>query len=112
MNSRIIALGVVFVAFAIFTAEAFADMGLIGFFAAHEANMATRQVFIDLVIALTIVLGFVWGDAKERGLPRLPYVVATLLLGSFGPLAYLIHRELSARSGAADAAPSRPARAV
>ncbi|MGH7290602.1 MAG: DUF2834 domain-containing protein, partial [Myxococcota bacterium] len=90
MNAKIIALGVVLVGFCIFTAEALAEMGLSGFFMAHEANMATRQVFVDLVIGLTILLGFVWRDAQERGLPRLPYLVATLLLGSIGPLAYLL----------------------
>ena len=96
MNVRVIALVTVFVAFAVFTAEAFAQMGLVGFFAAHSANLATMQVFIDLVIMGAILLGFIWIDAGERGLPRMPYVIATILLGSFGPLAYLIHRELRA----------------
>jgi hypothetical protein len=87
-------------------------MGLVGFFAAHGANLATMQVFIDLVIGLTILLGFIWIDAGERGLPRMPYVIATVLLGSFGPLAYLIHRELASRAQASNATRANPARAV
>ncbi len=112
MNVRVIALAAVFIAFAVFTAEAFAQMGLVGFFAAHGANLATMQVFIDLVIMGAILLGFVWSDAGERGLPRMPYVIATVLLGSFGPLAYLIHRELASRTHASNATRSKPARAV
>lgn len=112
MNVRVIALVAVFVAFGVFTAEAFAQMGVVGFFAAHSANLATMQVFIDLVIGLSLLLGFIWFDAGERGLPRLPYVVATVLLGSFGPLAYLIHRELASRAQAESAPRSKAARAA
>jgi hypothetical protein len=64
------------------------------------------------VIGLSLLLGFIWYDARERGLPFLRYAVATVLLGSFGPLAYLIHRELAAKPAAVAAAPSRTARAV
>jgi hypothetical protein len=37
-------------------------------------------------------------DSSERALPFWPYVLLTLALGSVGPMAYLIHRELRSRS--------------
>jgi hypothetical protein len=112
MNARVIALATLFAAFAVLTAEAFVQMGFVGFFAALAANLATVQVFTDLVIGLSVVLGFIWYDARERGLPFARYAVATVLLGSFGPLAYLIHRELASRSEVAGAARPNHARAV
>ncbi len=54
------------------------------------------QVLLDLVIALTLFLSWAKRDARERGLPWLPYVGLTLLLGSIGALSYLIHREIAA----------------
>lgn len=112
MNAKVIALGTLLAVFTLFSVAALAQMGPVAFFAAHSANLATIQVFADLVIALTIVLGFVWRDARERGLPWLPYAVATLLVGSIAPLAYLIHRELASRSQARSAARPSQARAV
>jgi hypothetical protein len=37
-------------------------------------------------------------DARERGLNPWPFVILTVLAGSFGPLLYLVLREV--RSGA------------
>jgi len=97
MNTRSIGLSVVLVAFAALTAAALGEFGLLGYLAALNENSATRHVSADVVIALSIASGFVWRDARERGLPWLPYLGVTLLLGSIGPLAYLIHRELATR---------------
>ena len=33
------------------------------------------------------------GDARDRGVSPLPYLVLTALFGSVGPLAYLIRRD-------------------
>ncbi len=107
MNTRIIGLSVVVVAFAVLTEVALSEFGLFGFFSALNANWATRQVHADLVIGLLIASWFMWRDARELGLPWFPYFVMTLLLGSFGPLAYLIHRELATRPAALRAQTSR-----
>jgi hypothetical protein len=112
MNVRLIALVTVLAVFVVFSLEAFIEMGFVGFFAAHIANLATIQVFTDLVIALLILSGFLWVDARDRGLPFAPYFVATIFLGSIGPLAYLIHRELASRAEAPSAERSSHARAV
>jgi len=100
MNTRIVGLSFIFVAFAALTVVSFEELGLLGFLGALNANWATRQVSADLVIGLSIALWFIWRDARELGLPWLPYLIITLVIGSFGPLAYLIHRELATRSSA------------
>ena len=42
------------------------------------------------------VLACIWMsyDARERGLPAWPFILITLVAGSFGPLLYLLVREL------------------
>jgi hypothetical protein len=97
MNTRILGLGLVVLAFGALSEVALAEFGVVGLFAAGNANWATRQIFVDLVIALFVATGFMIRDAREHGLPWVPYAIATLLTGSFGPLAYLIHRELALR---------------
>ena len=100
MNTRILGLAVVLLGFGALSEVALAEFGIVGLFGAGNANWATRQIFADLVIALSVALGFMIRDAREHGLPWQPYAVATLLTGSFGPLAYLIHRELALRPAA------------
>jgi hypothetical protein len=86
------ALVVVFTAFTAYTIFVGVDYGLVGFLEATVDNAAVIQVGIDLMISLVIALSFVRGDARRRGLPFIPYLVATLCTGSIGLLAYLLHR--------------------
>jgi hypothetical protein len=58
------------------------------------------QVLLDLVIAVSLFAIWMRRDARERGLPFLPYFVACLFLGSVGALGYLVHRALRERSAA------------
>jgi len=84
-----------------------------GYFAFVPASLAFAtgsvwgaQVIIDFLLALGVCLGFVIADARRRGQSAWPFVALTLVLGSIGPLAYLIHRE---RSAAAIPEPRRAA---
>ena len=77
--------------FAALTAYALGEVGLIGIFTDHM-NPGGAQVFVDLVIALCLLMVWMVGDARSRGITVWPYIVATLALGSFGPLAYLLMR--------------------
>ena len=88
----------VIAAFAALSAAALLDVGYMGILAPHFRSWGGLQVFVDLVILA--VLGCVWmvGDAQARGLPAWPFIVMTVFLGSFGPLSYLVFREL--RGGA------------
>jgi hypothetical protein len=55
-------------------------------------SFAAAQVFADLVIALTLVMVWMWRDARAQGRNPWPWILATLAAGSFGPLGYLITR--------------------
>jgi hypothetical protein len=75
------------------TVQATAAMGYLGFFEAMGANPATNLAMLDLVIALTLITIWMWGDSRERSVHFWGYVVVTALFGVAGPLGYLIHRE-------------------
>lgn len=93
MNGKQIGLGLVLVDFVALTAYAVYHHGYMAFFDFQTMNAIQVQIFVDLIIALSIVLGWMWRDAKSRGISPTPYVVMTLFLGSIGPLVYLIRRE-------------------
>ena len=92
MNKKQIALAVVLADHAALTVYAVAQYGFVGLFDAAFANAATIQVFADLVIALSLVVAWMWQDAREQNISPIPYALLTLGLGSIGPLLYLIRR--------------------
>ena len=92
MNRKQIALAVLLCDFTALTAYAVAEYGIVGVFAAAFANVATITLAVDLTIALSLVIAWMWQDARARGVSPIPYVVLTLGLGSIGPLLYLIRR--------------------
>ncbi len=76
--------------FTALTAYAVYEHGYLGFFALVFANAATVTVLVDLTIALSLVMIWMWGDAKRRGVSPIPFALLTLTLGSVGPLLYLV----------------------
>ncbi len=83
------------IAFAVYTFIVLADQNIITYILALEFWSWGMQVFIDLIIACTLVLIFIWHDARRQGwgLPMiLPFYVLTLGLGSIGLLAYFTVR--------------------
>lgn len=66
--------------------------GYIGIITPLLQTWAGGQVFTDLVIALVLVLAWMWSDAKKYGRAFLPWLLLTLAAGSFGPLCYLLFR--------------------
>jgi len=99
--ARQILLVVLLVGFGAFTAEAIYAHGIAGFVSSALSSLAGIQVSLDLVIALSLVLGWMYDDARERDAAFWPFAAVTLVLGSLGPLAYLLVRE-RARARAAD----------
>lgn len=95
MNAKVVGLAIALVGFVSLTGLAVAEHGYVGFFDWATHNSATRLMFTDLTIALTLFLVWMVRDARERGLTMLPYLIVTLFFGAAGPLGYLIHRELS-----------------
>jgi len=92
MNTKQLGVEVILIAFSVFTLYAVYQHGYIGLFQQALANAATVQVFLDLTIALSIVLLWMWQDAQKQDIAPLPYVLLTLTLGSIGPLLYLVRR--------------------
>jgi hypothetical protein len=89
---------VTLILFGALSAAALWQHGYFGIFALHFQTFGGMQVLTDLVIALTLVLVWMWRDAKATGRNIWPWIIATLALGSFGPLVYLLTR----KSGAAN----------
>lgn len=103
MKLRLFSVLSVFVIFTAYTAVVVMDHGYTGFLELAMEGGWGLQMFIDLCIALTLFIVWMLPDARERGLPAVPYVIAILTTGSVGALAYLVHR--TAREGSA--APAR-----
>ena len=83
---------VTLVLFGLLTAAALWTHGYWGIVAPHFQSFGAGQVFADLVIALVLVMTWMWRDARATGRNPWPWIVATLALGSFGPLVYLLTR--------------------
>ena len=96
MSSRLILLLLVTAAFGVLTALALLDVGYLGILEPHFRSWGGAQVFFDLVIVGGLACLWMIGDARERGLSAWPFVLITLVAGSFGPLLYLMVRELRA----------------
>ncbi len=92
MNKKQIALAVVLADFAALTVYAVVHHGYVGVIMQHLTNSAGLQVLVDLVLALSIVMVWMWHDARRHDINPVPYVLLTLGLGSIGPLVYLIRR--------------------
>ncbi|GCL63712.1 hypothetical protein AQPW35_27930 [Rubrivivax pictus] len=83
--------------FGALTAVALWQYGYIGIFQLQFQTSAGLQVLADLAIALALVLVWLWHDARATGRNPWPWIVATLALGSFGPLVYLLTRPMQRR---------------
>lgn len=84
-----------FIGFAILSSWSTYQVGISGIFKAGMDNPGGIQIFTDLIIACSVAWGFMWPDARRRGINPIPYLIGTLALGSFGLLAYMIRRESS-----------------
>ena len=92
MNLKQLGAEVILIAFSVFTLYAVYQHGYIGIFQQALVNTATVQVFLDLTIALSLVILWIWQDAQKQDIAPLPYILLTLTLGSIGPLLYLVRR--------------------
>jgi 4-amino-4-deoxy-L-arabinose transferase-like glycosyltransferase len=96
-----ILLVVTLVLFGALTSVAVWHHGYRGIFETMFQSWAGVQVLVDLVIALVLVLVWMWRDAQVLKRSVWPYVLITLVAGSFGPLLYLLTRKTPARAGSA-----------
>ena len=96
MSGKKILLWLVLVDFVALTVYAVVQHGYLGFFELALANWATRLLFLDLCIALSLIAIWMVQDARARGASFAPYLLITLFFGAAGPLLYLIRRESAA----------------
>lgn len=102
MSKLQIVLGLLLAVFGFETAWFVAHQGLTGWTVLFESD-AGRLALFDLTIALSLVMVWMWGDARERNATVVPYLLLTIAFGSIGPLLYLIVREGEKRSRVASA---------
>jgi len=84
---------VTLILFGALSAAALWQHGYFGIFALHFKTFGGAQVLTDLVIALTLVMVWMWHDARATGRNVWPWIALTLAFGSFGPLLYLLSRK-------------------
>ena len=84
---------VTLILFGALSAAALWQHGYFGIFALHFQTFGGAQVLTDLVIALTLVVVWMWHDARATGRNVWPWIAMTLAFGSFGPLLYLLSRK-------------------
>lgn len=96
MSVRLIVLLAVTAAFGVLSALALMEVGYLGILEPHFRSWGGAQVFTDLVIVASLACVWMIGDAREHGLAAWPFILITLVAGSFGPLLYLVARELRA----------------
>lgn len=80
---------IILIPFTLLSGYAMAQVGYLGILDYHRYSPAGWQVFTDLVIALVLVLSWLIPEAKKNNRNPWPWVLATVLMGSFGPLLYL-----------------------
>ena len=94
---------VVLALFSVLSGVALWQHGYWGLFAPAFTNTGAAQVLVDLGIALSLFLVWMWRDAARLGRNPWPWLLITLALGSFGPLLYLLtRREPAARQISGD----------
>ncbi len=92
MKARLFLLVFVLIAFTAYSTVVVAQQGYFGFLELALSDAWGGQVFLDLVIALTLFFSWMLGDARAHDISPWPYAVLIFTLGSIGALGYMIHR--------------------
>lgn len=78
--------------FGALTAVALWHLGSWGDFEPHFKNWGSAQGFDDLVIALPLVMVWMWHNAPALGRYVWPWIGLTLVAGSLGPSLFFLTR--------------------
>lgn len=98
LASKALVAGAVLLAFVAYSLWVVAGYGYTGFLTLAVREPWAMQMLIDLVIACSFGLGWMFADAKKRNLTAWPFLIATIFLGSVGLLGYVVWRGLSSRA--------------
>lgn len=99
MNLRYPALAIL-LPFAALTDYAVYQYGYLRFFEQQLHDAAGLQVLLDLIIALSLVMLWMFNNARSTGRKFWPWAITTLFLGSIGPLLYLVFAPKTAQGQA------------
>ena len=99
MSGRLIVLAAVIAGFGLLTTLATLEVGYLGILSPLFQTLGGAQVLTDFVILAALACLWMARDARTSGVPAWPFILITLALGSFGPLFYLVARELRAGAG-------------
>ena len=91
-------LTITLIAFSILTATALWHHGYWGIIEPNFKSFGAAQVFADLVIALSLLLIWMWRDARTTGRNPWLWLALTLANGSIGALIYLLCAPANNRS--------------
>jgi hypothetical protein len=92
VNWRQTVILMVIVLFGVYSLVPVYQFGYAGVFRQSFSNSATTQVSLDLIIALSLICIWIWADARQNGWSPIPFIIITVVAGSFGPLLYLLRR--------------------
>lgn len=85
---------VILVPFLVYSFWVVGEHGYFGFLELAGREPWALQILLDLVLACLIYSVWLVPDARARGIAPWPYLALTLVAGSVGGLAYLVHRGL------------------
>ena len=92
MNQKVLS-WILFVPFLLVSITAVQQFGYMGIINHGLVNSAGWQILLDLVIACLLLLTWIIPDAKANNRNPWPFVAITVVLGSFGPLLYLMTKK-------------------
>jgi protein-S-isoprenylcysteine O-methyltransferase Ste14 len=102
----------VFLPFAAFSSFVIAEHGYFGFLTLSFREPWALQMLLDLTIALFLFGTWMRRDARQHGIPALPYLVALPFAGSLAALVYLLHRAMKGARAKRPAFPATDAKAA
>lgn len=96
MKNRWMAVAAAWLVFSLYTTVVMIKGGLLSLLTIPAAHPWGLQLIFDLFTALIVAMAFIAPKARRVGVPVVPYVLATLVLGSVGLLAFVTHVEWAA----------------